>query len=240
MSAPVSQAHASFEAQCRDCHKPWSKVTNVRCSTCHWADLMLSNHQELDHKCAKCHSEHESREADLKDVSINRCLFCHEDILTEARHPPAAADQCLFCHGQHHPLAHARRLESDLIFPHNVHLASTGIVNAECRLCHRLAAGGIKTALPKAESCLEECHRTDVPLRFKHDTKKEITSKECLFCHDQDRKASLAIMQGMFTLKFSHGDHRAYVCEECHAEQGITTEVTEIAYPDIRNCKKCH
>jgi hypothetical protein len=45
---------------------------------------------------------------------------------------------------------------------------------------------------------------------------------------------------GFATLRFSHAEHHAFGCQECHTEVDMRTSLMEMTLPGVRSCKKCH
>ncbi len=232
MNGEVGQAHASLEVRCSSCHQPWSGAVADQCIACHGSVLLGKNHNMEDQACATCHREHRGRTQDLKQIEVSQCLTCHRDVLLEARHPQATAQQCLFCHGEHTPNTFARTVESDLIMSHRTHVVGLG--KAPCEQCHPPAPEPPLIQYPLEPAC-KTCH-----FGYTHDKTKDIRAKECVLCHDPEERVVLARVKGFATLRFSHADHRAFACQECHAEIDMQTSLAEVTLPDVQNCKKCH
>ena len=234
MNEKLAQAHASLEGNCNSCHQPWSGVVADRCIACHAPALLGKNHAGVDQACTTCHREHRGRHEDLKKVEIDQCLACHRDVLAEGRHPPETAQQCLFCHGQHTANTFARTVASDLIMSHKTHVQDPGLVKAPCGLCHRLTPEPALVQYPLEPVC-KDCH-----FGYIHDKTKDIRAKECILCHNADQRVILTHAAGFATLRFSHADHGAFACQECHAEMDMMVNLAEITMPDVQSCKKCH
>jgi len=234
MNEELAQAHASLESNCSSCHQPWSGVAADRCIACHAPVLLGNNHAGVDQACAMCHREHRGPTADLKQIEVGQCLACHRDVLAEGRHPRETAQQCLFCHGQHTPSTFARTVASDLIMSHKTHVQDPGLVKAPCTLCHRPASEPALLQYPLEPVC-KDCH-----FGYTHDKTKDIHAKECVLCHNADQRVILTRAAGFATLRFSHADHRAVACQECHAEMDMMASLAEITMPDVYSCKRCH
>lgn len=85
------------------------------------------------------------------------------------------------------------------------------------------------------EPVCKACH-----FGYTHDKTKDIRAKECILCHNPDERVVLARGVGYASLRFSHADHRQFLCQECHTEIDMMTSLAEITLPDVLNCKKCH
>jgi hypothetical protein len=234
MNDQVVQAHATLEGSCRTCHQPWAGVVAESCAACHASVVLGKNHAMLEQDCATCHQEHRGRPHDLTQVEVRECLACHADVLTTGRHPRDTWQQCLFCHGQHTPNAFARATTSDLIMSHKTHVQVPGLVKAPCELCHRSDPEPARLQYPLEPVC-KTCH-----FGYTHDKTKDIHARECVLCHDPAQRMVLLREIGFATLRFSHAEHHAFGCQECHTEVDMRTSLMEMTLPGVRSCKKCH
>jgi hypothetical protein len=234
MNGELTQAHASLEQGCESCHQPWSGVQADKCLTCHGPVVLGKNHHGVAQVCSTCHREHQGRTFQLTKIDVRQCVACHGDVLTPGRHPPESAQQCLLCHGQHLPRTFARTVSSDLVMSHRTHVQNPGLVQAACSVCHALAPDPALIRYPSEPVC-RTCH-----FGYVHDTSQDIRAKECRLCHRADHVAVLTRQAGFATLRFSHGEHVALACEECHTEMGVAISLAEVTLPGVETCKKCH
>lgn len=234
MNGEVAQAHVIIESRCDSCHQPWAGAVADKCITCHLPVLLGTNHAMTDQACAMCHREHGGRTKDLRQVEVRQCLACHQDVLTEARHPLDTAQQCLFCHGEHTPATFVRTVERDLILSHKAHTQDPGLVKAPCVLCHQPSPNPGRMQFPPEPVC-RACH-----FGYTRDKTKDIRGKDCVLCHNPDQRRVPAQGKGFATLRFSHGAHQAFSCEECHREIDLRTTLAEMTLPDVQMCKRCH
>lgn len=234
MNEKLAQAHAPVEGSCQNCHQPWAGVVAERCTACHGAVVLGKNHALVEQDCATCHREHRGRMHDLKQIEVRQCLACHSDVLAMGRHPQDTAAQCLFCHGQHTPTIFARATTSDLVMSHKTHVQVPGLVKAPCELCHRPHPEPALVQYPLEPVC-KGCH-----FGYTHDKTKDIRARECVLCHDPDHRLLVTRAIGFATLRFSHADHQAFACQDCHTEVDMRTSLAEMTLPGVQSCKKCH
>ena len=232
MNGEVAKAHATLEAGCSNCHQPWSGVLTDKCSACHAPALLGKNHDMVEQACTTCHREHRGRTHDLTQIDVGPCLACHRDVLSEGRHPPEASQQCLFCHGEHTPSRFARAGENDLIMSHRTHVVGLG--KTRCEECH-LPAPEPALMLNPLEPVCKNCH-----FGYTHDKTKDIRATECIYCHHPEQRLPLKRAVGFATLRFSHADHGAFACQQCHTEMDMMVSLAEVTLPGVQSCKKCH
>ena len=149
-SGPLSYGHAALQDDCSRCHDPFGSVSAESCSSCHErfdaehgsytfaahyvyrsgdSSRATAAHTEL--VCADCHVEHLGREAELTQVSDERCLACHAFGQFPGEHPEFDA-----------VLAND---DASLNFPHIEHveairdeiLEGDANLEAACLHCHR-------------------------------------------------------------------------------------------------------
>ena len=137
------------------------------------------------------------------------------------------------CHSHHAERVFARRVVTDLVFPHRLHVETPGLVQAPCESCHALASDGVLRGLPLEPTC-RGCH-----FNYVHDTKKDIRSAECRFCHAPEGRVTIARAPGHSSLRFTHGDHARFTCSECHREVELST-TTAVPLPTAESCTRCH
>jgi hypothetical protein len=118
--------------------------------------------------------------------------------------------------------------------PHTIHVRDPGPVKAPCELCHLAAAEPVLIQYPLEPVC-GKCHTGYV-----HDRAQDIRGTGCRLCHDADHPVTLTRIAGFATLRFSHATHRAFTCQECHADTDLMTSLVEMTLPGVATCKKCH
>lgn len=93
---PVARVHATWDAKCEACHKPFSSIrgetwpaalgmkgsdADSRCLACHQvADHSANMKPNEIGSCASCHRDHQGREASLIDRADAQCVSCHGDL----------------------------------------------------------------------------------------------------------------------------------------------------------------
>lgn len=182
LTGPSSRAHSAFGDDCQACHQqPFSQVSANACVGCHTDTPEHAAMVTPPTDCTHCHREHNGQRG-LVSPDARQCTQCHgkPEIMEGSAHPPIADFSA-------HPefrveLAAWRpdgsfapqmaRLDGDPIsensnlrFPHDVHLAATG-VNApegrrflDCVNCHRLEPGGGRMRPVSFEHMCQDCHR---------------------------------------------------------------------------------
>ena len=145
----VSSAHQNFAQDCLACHdKPFQRVADASCTTCHKntgahvADKALDHSAFQGQRCATCHKEHQGATG-MRTTDAIGCEQCHGNIRKFAPQttlanisdfgkehpafrlsirqngPPALVHRTLFTPGL--------RNDTGLKFPHDKHLAKVGI-----------------------------------------------------------------------------------------------------------------
>lgn len=166
MPGAVSAAHTrAFAGRCDACHTPWKSVSNEKCADCHrqppHAAAMASHAPD----CFSCHTEHRGARK-LADVADERCIACHATL-------PGPAKAAAF--DRRHPEFVYPADVNPLLFKHQTHLASRGLVNGagrrevlKCSSCHVLATVKEKTdpAPVNFEAHCQRCHLLTFDKRF--------------------------------------------------------------------------
>ena len=194
LSGPGSSAHSRFLTDCSACHQqPFQTVRNETCSACHSDIKQHSDRPELlalpgmsDARCGACHLEH-SGGAALRAGDPGLCADCHaqpELRFAQASLPPAASFS-----SDHPPFTPSlpryeagrgfstlnvsqdqqaeQHEDSNLIFPHDVHLDTRGIRASEgkkvldCDSCHAPAGRGESFRPVRFQEHCADCHRLD-------------------------------------------------------------------------------
>jgi pSer/pThr/pTyr-binding forkhead associated (FHA) protein len=197
-SGDVASAHHFFRKDCGACHQsPFVRVTDQACLSCHkkaraHVDTEFFKLPKLTRtRCAECHVEHNGKHA-LIDREDKLCSDCHQDlnkqqgISTELgnawdfglQHPQFKPTLIHFKNGRETKIRVSMndkdnhdnfREESNLEFPHDVHLTKKGLAtfNEEirrlnCENCHVLDSGGVGFEKINYEKHCADCH----PLSF--------------------------------------------------------------------------
>ncbi len=193
-SGEVGSAHYFFRKDCTSCHqKPFVRVADQACFGCHkkthsHTDPEFFKLPKLTQtRCAECHVEHSGKHA-LINREDKLCSDCHRDlnkqgISTELenawdfglQHPQFKPTLIGFKDGKETKKRISMteknntdiyREESNLEFPHDVHLTRKGLAtfNEEikyltCEDCHTLESGGIGFEKIKYEKHCSDCHQ---------------------------------------------------------------------------------
>lgn len=191
-SGPLSSAHHVLQNDCKACHvQPFAQVSDASCTGCHNA---LGNHASsvevaaqapfAEQQCTDCHREHNGLTG-LTPREDAACTSCHADpsALPGAKllpvkdftqsHPAfslalARQDGKNFVWQEfRQDSAQAKRQDTGLKFPHDVHLSAKGIAgpdgNAvlECASCHTPNADRSSFLPTQMETHCASCHRLD-------------------------------------------------------------------------------
>lgn len=190
-SGPLHKAHRMIGDNCSACHEvAFTRVQDSTCLTCHQE---TPHHADIDRfplagltetRCATCHVEHNSPSVLIQRDS-GGCIACHQglDALThggsslelvasfEDHHPEFKVSVPVMQEGSKSWSISRVSLSdpklasgSNLIFPHDVHLDSSGIegsagrVVMTCGDCHQTDPGGATMAPVTMEKDCSSCH----------------------------------------------------------------------------------
>ncbi len=140
MPGELATAHAKLEADCGNCHAPFSKETqNGLCLDCHKAVRADIQKRQGFHghapavkgqECRHCHTDHKGREADI--VGLNAAAFDHHlaDFTLEGRHAGAGCAAC------HRPGRKFREAPADCAACHREDDVHAGALGSGCGDCH--------------------------------------------------------------------------------------------------------
>ena len=200
-SGPLSNAHQMLSADCAVCHQaPFVRVQDASCKGCH-ADLgdhattpaTASQHPFAEQRCTDCHREHNGAQG-LVPSSNAACTVCHaepsklpgkpglptQDFTTahpefllqlQRKAPPGAKDSFLWIEARQ-GTPEAKREDTGLKFPHDLHLDSKGIDAPEgkrvleCASCHAPTADRASFVPVAMEPHCADCHRLDFDPQF--------------------------------------------------------------------------
>lgn len=193
LSGPMHAAHRFMGDDCTACHvEPFVRVRDQECIACHVSvthhvDPLVHQFDELEEtRCASCHKEHKEPSVLVRNDQ-GLCGDCHGDLKASSSSAISVADASDFEH--HHPEFKLSMLvpsggaldmtwdiertpvneaglveQSNLKFPHDVHLDDAGIDGPEgtvqmvCSDCHRPEAGGAYMQPVTMESHCADCH----------------------------------------------------------------------------------
>jgi predicted CXXCH cytochrome family protein len=193
-SGPVSSVHRYFVEDCAACHeKPFRQVRDSACLACH-KDMaqhsddpaMLGHPAFAGQECTDCHREHNGTQG-VNAQSPTLCTDCHADPDEEfasARLPPASsfskahpefaprvaafdAKTGKFSFTKQRQPSARLREATNLVYPHDVHLAPKGIDSPEgrvvmqCADCHQPDSRGVSFEPVNMEKHCSSCHRLD-------------------------------------------------------------------------------
>ena len=192
-SGPLHLAHSSLERKCESCHEhSFLRVRNSACLSCHATHLhqhLAATHPQvvslMAAGCTDCHREHEEP-ARLIQTDQRLCATCHGKPGSVAGASAVAQSVSDFA-DQHpefqvsmlersatadwqvvrHLLAPALQEQSNLRFPHAVHLSTNGVRSPDgtavmqCADCHQSDAGGARMQPISMEKHCARCHRLD-------------------------------------------------------------------------------
>ncbi len=192
---PVILAHQPFETQCKACHEvAFEHVKDRACLECHRKighhvpQSMLRTVAQPAGKglfegsrCTTCHLDHKGTKTTHRD-NDRMCVDCHRDVRSTTNQAMA---QNVTDFAKEHPAfrltmptskgvqrirqgAATVKEESNLIFPHDIHLDPKGIkspsrgrVKLECSACHKPDSSQ-RTFIPVAmKANCQECHRLE-------------------------------------------------------------------------------
>ncbi|MCP4006262.1 MAG: cytochrome C [bacterium] len=258
MPGPVIEAHAEFEGECSQCHRPFRKLEQRElCLDCHDHAPIADDINALagfhggatvrSVECSRCHTEHIGREADV--VGLDPSSFDHSltDYALRGRHRTAS---CAKCHETGRPHREAPAKCSDCHGEDDPH---RGALGETCADCHD------ESSWRKAEF---EHSKTEFPLIGRHakvpcvschpDEHYSPTPTDCISCHDgvHDPHAgrygrdcrTCHTAHGWDRIEFQHdkdtdfalrGSHRSLACDSCHTGPSIQDKLE-------RSCATCH
>ncbi len=195
-SGPLSNAHQMLSADCGLCHQqPFLRVQDASCKGCHaglgdhaLTPAVASQHPFSEQRCTDCHREHNGPHG-LIPTANAACTVCHADpaalpgkpglptadfssahpefLLKLTRKTPAGAKQPFLWIDARQGTPEARREDTGLKFPHDLHLLKKGIDAPEgkrvleCASCHTPTADRASFLPVTMESHCADCHRLD-------------------------------------------------------------------------------
>ena len=126
-----------------------------------------------------------------------------------------------------------KKEEGGLKFNHQLHVVDNEM---KCSDCHSAGKDG-KMENPDMDKC-SECHDIDV----------DHPSDDCLMCHTlkssmNDYSVEESVPEkpkGYVDLLFTHEAHEDVECNTCHKGIDKQESLSELEWPDMFTCKKCH
>ena len=240
MPGPLSSAHAKFEENCQNCHKPFSKgAQDVLCLACHKeiaADRAASSgfHGKskllTDVTCSHCHGEHEGRQADI--VQIDNEIFDHNT----TDYPLLGAHKQVECNGCHLEGKKWSEAAGTCFGCHEEGQPHKGNLGKNCENCHEVSKWSRVAAFNHSKTkfallgrhanvvCMG-CHIGEIYKNLPsacnechaiQDVHERRFGEKCESCHTVD---------GWKTAKFDHakntrfpllGAHAKSTCQDCH------------------------
>lgn len=192
---PLHKAHQNFSENCHSCHTtPFFRVQDTQCIACH--DNMGNHADPVQHplediqntRCATCHKDHKEPSALIR-IDQALCVDCHADLQDNTAQPSTLVNQVTDFEDDHPPFKiqlpkpskngweYQRLLltnpektpveQSNLKFPHDVHLRETGIPGPDgyetmaCIDCHQPDSGGKLMLMVTMEKDCQRCHQLD-------------------------------------------------------------------------------
>jgi hypothetical protein len=211
MPGELVSGHAKFESECKNCHEPFSKVTQGRrCVGCHDHDDIagdirqkrglhgrLVDPGELD--CKRCHTDHQGRKADI--VRFDRQHFDHARTDFELRGAHAAV-RCPDCHLSGKKFSQA---PSQCVACHRKDNPHKQDLGEDCGKCHNERSWTRTSAF--------DHDKTRFPLRGKH------RDAPCSACHPNERYKNIAMgCIDCHRLNDIHQSRYGVKCQDCHGE----------------------
>ena len=187
-AGPLDSAHAALSLDCRACHaEPFVRVRDEDCTACHRTVAAHGGASppiagEAAPRCASCHREHHGpmglQVQNLAHAG-GSCIDCHDDLaarrpelgLLDASDFAAAHPEFAVRLDDGSGVLVKRRLgegpvsePTGLKFPHDVHLAASGIggpdgrERLDCGSCHRLRPDALGFEPVRFASDCQACH----------------------------------------------------------------------------------
>ncbi len=200
------------------------------------------SHKIPEHKefaCNTCH-QREGRSMEIELGGHESCIGCHLNQFT-ARDDQA---MCAICHNDLKSVPPTQRAFPtrfregfNMKFDHAAHLRGEGRPPNGCASCHRPSGAGqtIPVGFQAHANCYA-CHKAETKIG------------SCSVCHELAPYRRTLQSQYNFKAIFTHGDHRAVSCDDCHsvvAGAPNARQVTNITILQHRttpgnNCLQCH
>jgi len=193
------------------------------CTSCHRREgkslkMDLPGHES----CIGCHLNQFTSVSDKTSAVSPMCAICHQD--TKSTDPPVKAFPVKFQEG------------FNMKFNHAAHDNGEGRPAGGCAACHNPSGPGMTIPINyQAHNDCFGCHTAESKIGA------------CSVCHQLAPYSRTVQSQYSFQGKFTHGDHRAMGCGECHsvvAGAPNSRQVTNISISEHHgrgnNCAMCH
>ena len=239
LPGPVIKGHAKFEAECKKCHVPFSRVTQPRlCLDCHKktaADVRMKagfhgrQPEALKLECRHCHTEHKGRDADV--VQLDRETFDHSftNFLLKEAHRRVQCDEC------HLPRVSYRKAPRLCVGCHEKSDPHKKRLGRKCDSCHTQSKWNATKPFDHA--------KTKFALKGAH---KQVG---CATCHVAEKYKGLPLTcVSCHRLQDVHSGRFGPKCELCHDEtkwKSVHFDHDKTKYP-LRgahkrvDCDTCH
>ncbi|MBT8076996.1 MAG: cytochrome C [Gammaproteobacteria bacterium] len=256
MPGEVIEGHAKVESECSACHKRFNRdEQNVLCLDCHESIASDVSNKAGFHgkhpripkaRCARCHTDHEGRNADI--VNLNESSFDHDltDFELHGKHVDAECEDC------HAPQDKHRDAPQDCHSCHEKDDVHKGSLGLECAVCHNESdwADALfdhdETDFPllgnHEEVACGDCHadqtyqdtpRTCFGCHAGDDAHDGRSGSQCENCHNPLDWNDTSFNHARDTRFPLEGKHSYLTCNDCHSENPFD----DIIEPE---CKSCH
>ncbi len=255
MPGEVSQAHAKYESDCKQCHDRSRQTRqSTLCLSCHKdiaSDLrdkrgFHGNAVKSDTECTACHNEHKGRAADI--VRFDRESFEHaiSGYKLEGRHRTVA---CASCHAVGKKF---RAAQTTCFGCHEKQDIHQGKLGKDCAQCHTQISFkktdfdhskthfALKDA--HARAACSDCHRDPsykntpmecVACHARDDSHKGGRGPACGACHNTDKWKTAVYDHAKLAHFALNGAHAKIACDTCHRSGDTKAKI-----PD--QCSGCH
>jgi hypothetical protein len=242
MPGPLIEGHAKYEADCTNCHAPFSqKVQKDLCLGCHRpvaADIKDGRgfhgmrKDVAANDCRHCHAEHKGRAADI--IQLDKSAFDH--VLTNfaliGKHTSATCESC------HKTGKKFREASSACVDCHRSVDPHKGQLSTQCANCHTPKSwteikgfdhGKTKFALTgsHADVSCKSCHAGErykalpmgcIDCHRQQDAHQGRNGPKCDGCHKTTKWFDVAFDHDTNTKFPLLGKHQGTGCEKCHKE----------------------
>jgi len=209
MPGQVIEGHADIEAECSECHAPFSKTRQRDlCLGCHDHENIARDIKAgkgmhgrfgpaAEGECSNCHIEHQGRDADI--VGLDEETFEHRytDFPLEGAH--MAAD----CRGCHEAGTSHRETDTECFSCHEADDSHQGRLGRECDDCHK--------PVDWQETAFDHEEESGFALTGTHG------ELECAVCHVSGQPKDLPTdCVACHRIDDSHDGLNGPKCETCH------------------------
>ena len=216
MPGELSQAHAMYEGDCKNCHVRFDKnIQTTLCLDCHKeirADVNSKHglHGHLDDKtCHNCHTEHKGRNAQLAVLDKNAFDHNRTSFALHGAHKEAKV-KCSSCHVDKVKFRDTPKTCNGCHQKDDQEKGHKGSLGKQCESCHNdknwkeTSFNHEKTKFPLVggkhfEVKCDQCHQNKI---------YNTASVECSSCHKKDDQEK------------GHKGRYGAKCDSCHSDKG--------------------